>query len=186
METMAKEPTKTKEASEEKSQAAPQEVPEKKPSLSLRKLLFIGVPVFIVQLVAVYFVLVNFVAPSHGASPSEMKDTAEAAGKAALESEQPVFLLKEILVNPAGTNGTRFLLTSIGFEVSSQEAARELEKKEVQVRDLMNTILTSKTLPELIDYQKREEIRAEIMQKTGTLVKAGTLKKVYFSKFIIQ
>lgn len=163
-----------------------QEAPKEQASFSSKKLIMVGVPVFLIQLVAVYFLTVKFIAPVN--VPQEGSPTVEKnqSGEKPLEEEQQVFLLKEVLVNPAGTNGTRFLLTSIGFEVSTLEAKQEIEKKEVQVRDVMNSILTNKTLPDLIDTQKREEIRSEIAQKTGELLKNGMLKKVYFSKFIIQ
>lgn len=182
---MAKENT-SQPMNAEQSPNPPQEAPKEQTPFSLRKLVLFGVPLFFVQLVAVYFVMVKFIAPSQAVQETALAVKGEHAETSSLEPEQQVFLLKEVLVNPAGTNGTRFLLTSIGFEVSSSEAKQELEKKEVQVRDLMNTVLTSKSLAELVDYQKREEIRTEIMQRVGELVKSGTLKKVYFSKFIIQ
>lgn len=163
-----------------------QEVPKEQGSFSSKKLIMVGVPVFLVQLVAVYFLTVKFIAPSNAPQDGSPAVEKNHNGEKPLEEEQQVFLLKEVLVNPAGTNGTRFLLTSIGFEVSTLEAKQEMEKKEVQMRDVMNSILTNKSLPELIDIQKREEIRAEIAQKTGEVLKNGTLKKVYFSKFIIQ
>lgn len=182
---MAKENT-SQPINAEQSPNLPQEAPKEQVPFSLRKLVLFGVPVFLVQLVVVYFVTVKFIAPSHATQDMASAGSVEHVESSSLDPEQQIFLLKEVLVNPAGTNGTRFLLTSIGFEVSSLEAKLELEKKEVQVRDMMNTVLTSKSLAELIDYQKREDIRSEIMQRVGELVKSGALKKVYFSKFIIQ
>lgn len=165
---------------------APPEAPKEQPAFSPKKLIIFGVPVFLIQFVMVYFLTVKFIAPANTSHDAPSGEEKKASGEKGLEEEHQVFLLKEVLVNPAGTNGTRFLLTSIGFEVSSPEAKQDLEKKEVQVRDIMNTILTNKTLPELVDFQKREIIRTEIAQKTSKLLKDGTLRKVYFSKFIIQ
>ena len=99
---------------------------------------------------------------------------------------QRIFVVKDLIVNPAGTNGTRFLLTTIGFEVSSPQAKIELEAKEVQLRDVLNTILTSKGMDDLVDVQKREILRREISAQVGELVRQGNLANVYFSKFIIQ
>jgi flagellar FliL protein len=107
----------------------------------------------------------------------------EYAGGASAAS---IYVVKDIIVNPAGTNGTRFLLTTIGFEVSSPEARRELELKDVQLRDLLNTILTSKDMVTLSLVDQREALRQEIARKVGSMVQSGTLNNVYFSKFIIQ
>jgi flagellar FliL protein len=94
--------------------------------------------------------------------------------------------VKDLIVNPAGTNGTRFLLTTIGLEVTTPEALRELESKDVMVRDALNTILTSKDLLTIVNVDGRETIRKEIEKKVGSILRGGVLTNVYFSKFIIQ
>jgi flagellar FliL protein len=177
---------------EQSAQAGPAVKAEKKPLIS-KKLILFGVPVFLVQLIVVYFVVGKFVAPSansakEGGKTEESKEHAKAGeGEAGGEpAVQNIFVVKDMIVNPAGTNGTRFLLTTVGFEISNAEGKKELENKEVQVRDALNTVLTSKALDELIDVSLREELRVEISQKVGDLVKSGNLTNVYFSKFIIQ
>jgi flagellar FliL protein len=157
---------------------------------SMKKMLIIGLPLFVVQLGLVYFLLVKFVAPSNSPAGESSSPAETAEGKAAGEGvEQPlqkIFLIKDLIVNPAGTNGTRFLLTTIGFEVSTGEGLRELETKDIQVRDVLNTILTAKGLNDLVDVGQRDELRAEISEKVGGMLRSGSLTNVYFSKFIIQ
>jgi len=41
-------------------------------------------------------------------------------------------------------------------------------------------------LDELASVERREDLRTEIQTKVGSLVKAGSVTNVYFSKFIIQ
>jgi flagellar FliL protein len=149
------------------------------------KLVIIGIPVFLVQLAVVYFLVAKFVAPSSGGgAPAEPPKAAET--KETAEAAKSIFVVKDVIVNPAGTNGTRFLLTTVGFEINGVEKEKELEKREVQVRDVLNSILTSKGLDELVKIDQRETLRKEIFQKVGELLPAGTLTNVYFSKFIIQ
>jgi flagellar FliL protein len=155
-------------------------------SFPVKKLVLLGIPLFLLQLGLAYVVTVKVIVPSHPVEAAATEQDTTQNELTGGEEEQPLFHLKEVLVNPAGTNGTRFLLTSVGFQVSSLQAKQELERKEVQLRDVMNSILTRKTLPELIDYQKREEMRKEIMQEVSGLLKSGTIKEVYFSKFIVQ
>jgi len=161
---------------EQKPEATAPEVPQKQ-SLFSKKLVLFGVPIFILQ-VAMFILPVRPEAPGVARSDNEAPTPEQFV--------QHIFVVKDVIVNPAGTNGTRFLLTTIGFEVSSQEAQQELEKKELQVRDALNTILTSKGLDELVSVQQREALRTEIANRVRELATSGKLTNVYFSKFIIQ
>jgi len=147
------------------------------------KLVIIGVPLFLVQLAVVYFLVAKFVAPG-AAAPAP--DQSKAADQKDAADAKSIFVVKDVIVNPAGTNGTRFLLTTVGFEINGLEREKDLEKKEVQVRDVLNTILTSKGLEDLAGNEQREALRKEILQKVGAMLPAGSLTNVYFSKFIIQ
>jgi flagellar FliL protein len=177
---MAKE-TQTPEQSKQPQPAA---APAPAGGVTPMKLVIIGIPVFLVQLAVVYFLVAKFVAPSSAGAQAEPAKAAET--KESAESAKSIFVVKDVIVNPAGTNGTRFLLTTVGFEINGVEKEKEIEKREVQVRDVLNSILTSKGLDELVKIDQRETLRKEIFQKVGDLLPKGTLTNVYFSKFIIQ
>jgi flagellar FliL protein len=154
--------------------------------LAIKKLVMIGVPVFLVQLVMLFFVATKFVgSPSTGPASQAAESAPPSKGEEGAEGPR-MFVVKDLIVNPAGTNGTRFLLLTVGIEASTGEGLKELEGKEIQVRDVLNTVLTSKGLDELAGVERREELRGEIQTKLGTLIKAGAVTNVYFSKFIIQ
>ena len=176
----------------EQQPAKPNETVEKN-GLPMKKLLLFGIPVFVVQLVVVYFVITRVLGPDTAAASgreaarSTQGHAAESPGHGDGEpNEASIYVVKDIIVNPAGTNGTRFLLTTIGIEVTTPEAHKELEAKDVQVRDIINTILTGKDLVTLSMVDQRESVRQEIAQKIGALLHGGGLTNVYFSKFIIQ
>ncbi len=164
---------------------------EKKKSPKMKKLLMFGIPVVVVQLVLAYFLIgrVTGTASAEKTEEAGVEETTEApkhGEKGAAVDSNFVFIVKDIIVNPAGTNGLRFLLTTIGLEVTSPEVLADLEKKEVQVRDALITILSSKTLGEIDRVNERDSLRVEISHKISPFVKDGTLRNVYFSKFIIQ
>jgi len=110
----------------------------------------------------------------------------EKKGEGGESAEGSIYVVKDLIVNPAGTNGTRFLLTTIGFEVTTAEGLKEIEMKDVMVRDALNTILTSKDLVTLVNMEGRESVRKEIAEKVSGMLRNGRLTNVYFSKFIIQ
>ncbi len=160
----------------------PAQIPAASPSISLQKILMIGVPIFILQVIVIYFLMAKFIA-----KPAVSSEPTSSSGKTATESADPnLFVVKDIIINPAGTSGSRFLLATIGIDVSSPDALQELTKKEVQVRDVLNTVLTEKTLPQLIDITQHEQLRMEIGKKIGDIIVSGKVKNIYFSKFIIQ
>jgi flagellar FliL protein len=179
---MANEPTQ-----EEQKNAQPEQA--KKP-LPIKKLIMIGIPVFLVQIVVLFFVATKFVGsgqPNQDASASAgQSQKAEEGAEGGEGAGSHMFIVKDLIVNPAGTNGTRFLLISVGFETSTVEGAKEMERKEIQVRDALNSVLTSKTLDDLANVAQREELRSELLSKASELVKSGSVSNVYFSKFIIQ
>jgi flagellar FliL protein len=175
---------------EQTAPAAPEATPTQK--LPMKKLILFGVPLFLVQLALVYFLITKFLVPAPhatGAEPSRTEAKAEghASAKDGEEgTEGKIYVVKDLIVNPAGTNGTRFLLTTVGFEVTTAEALKELQNKDVMVRDALNTIFTSKDLATIVNIEGREEIRKEIEEKIGAILRNGALSNVYFSKFIIQ
>lgn len=169
------------------TEAQQQPVAPEKPSV--KKMLLIGVPLFLIQVVVVYFLVVKFFTPgttNTGGTPNSSPGMEQAVVSEGSSSSENIYIIKDIIINPAGTNGNRYLLATVGLEASNKATWAELTQKEVQVRDVLNTILTSKTLLELVDVTKREALRTEIAKKTTALLKNGVVKNVYFSKYIIQ
>jgi len=104
------------------------------------------------------------------------------------KEDQPteLFMVNELVVNPAGTEGTRFLSASIGLETYSKTTLEILEKKEPLVRDALITILGSKTIDQLSDPKQKEIIRFQIKKRTEQLLQVDDLSAVYFTQFILQ
>jgi len=153
-------------------------------SFSMKKVLMFGVPIFLVQVVVIYFLVIKFVFPSNTTQVEEKKP--EPVSEKKEEVVRPVYVVSDLIVNPAGTNGTRFLLTTIGVEVDSPQTKIELEQKDIQIRDALITILTGKGLDQLGKIEQREILRSEISLKISEILTTGKPKNVYFGKFIIQ
>ncbi len=158
------------------------------PSAGKSKKAIVIVGVVIVQLVAAYF-LMGFLLRrgdlgSKGSGPSTQGKTAVAT--TANQAFDHVFVVKDLIVNPAGTNGLRFLLTTIGLEVTSEQTVQELSKRDVEIHDAIIGILTSRTLPELDDFDSRDSLKTDIKVAINNDLITGRVINVYFSKFIIQ
>jgi flagellar FliL protein len=102
------------------------------------------------------------------------------------ESGKVVYTVKDIVVNPAGTGGSRFLSVSFAFELDSELLASEFESREPLVRDALITILTSKTVAQLTDPRQKEIIRYQIKRRVEKLLGTEDLAAVYYTDFVLQ
>jgi len=165
------------------------------------KIIVIGLPLFIIQLVAVYFI-VAYLFQSKFESMMQNLNTAEnvehinepaeelaADGEGEIGADTSnatvIYNVDDLILNPAGTNGQAILLVSLGLGLDSELEKEELQKREVLVRDLIITTLSSKTLEEL-GIQYRDSLRAELAEKLEKTLGDVKIRKVYFSKYMIQ
>ncbi|MCJ7507750.1 MAG: flagellar basal body-associated FliL family protein [candidate division Zixibacteria bacterium] len=97
-----------------------------------------------------------------------------------------VFLVSDMIINPAETNGTRFLNTTIGLGVGDPLAKATLEERAPQVRDALISILTTKTIPELVHPDGKKILRTQIMEKVNKIIAPNRILEVYFVDFVLQ
>jgi flagellar basal body-associated protein FliL len=94
--------------------------------------------------------------------------------------------IKDLVVNPAGTDGTRYVCATVSLEASTAQAAEEVSARESQVRDRLIAILGARTVPELSSLEVREDLRDEIRKAVDDLITQGKIEAVYFSNFVLQ
>ena len=97
-----------------------------------------------------------------------------------------IFMMKDIIVNPAGTGGTRFLSAAVGFELKNPQAGGRITEREAVVRDALITILSSQTIAELTDPTQRERVRRLIQKRICDLLQTTDIGAVYFTEFVLQ
>lgn len=190
---------------EEKTNTPPEIIKaEKKPSMFNPKVLMIGLPIFIVQLVAVYFITANILLPgqtksSSGSEETKTEETTEHLEESTEghgETEQGkegehgtgglIYSLDDMIVNPANTNGKMLLLASLGLAVESEESKKALEEKQVIVKDAVISVLSSKSVGQLSSSTYRDTLKTEILKNLATQMPGSKVNNIYFSKFIIQ
>jgi len=166
-------------------------IPEtKKGGINMKVILF-GLPIFIVQLIVVYFVTANILLNKVQGNEVPSDSTAAVQGEnAEQKGKAPVgnflYSIDDIIVNPAGTNGDQLLLTSIAFDLASQESEKVIKEKEIVVKDMIISVMSSKTIVQLNNTLYKDTLRAEISKKLQTNLQQAKVNKVYFSKYIIN
>lgn len=157
------------------------------------KILLFGIPLFIIQLVAVYFitanVLLNKIQTNHSSAahiPAEIKNEAAVNQPKPKELGKFVYMVEDLIINPAKTDGKRLLLSSLGFDVSTEQDHQELKSKDVLIKDAVISVMSSKEMTQLSSNSYRDTLRTEIMKRISQLMPNVKLNTIYFSKYILQ
>jgi flagellar FliL protein len=122
-------------------------------------------------------------ADSHGAAKKSSGHGGDSKGG---QAPSLMYTIEDIVVNPAGTGGSRFLSTSIGFELGSGHLASEFSERDPIVRDALITILASKTVAQLTDAKQKEITRYQIKKRVSKLMNTDELVGVYYTNFVLQ
>lgn len=106
-------------------------------------------------------------------------------GEAAAEATA-VHLLENLVLNPASSGGSRFLLLTVAIEVGNAKAAEDFKSRDAELRDIILTSLGVKTVEELTEIARREQFKTEL--KTAINAKFGkkAVKSLYFPQFVVQ
>jgi len=140
-----------------------------------------------VMAVAAFFVTKQVVLPRFAPGAHASEETAADSGDGEeATAEKEVYLVENLLVNPNGTSGKRYLSTSIGLEVVNAAAKEDLAGKDLQVRDLLISILSARTVTQLTSSTEREQMRQEIQARLNQLLEGDKLSAVYFVDYVMQ
>ena len=125
-------------------------------------------------------------APADSTSAQKALDSLAGGEHGSSAPEAPVHLIDNLVLNPAGSGGTRFLLASVGLQTTSAAAAEIVKKREVEARDVVLAVLGAKHVEDLAEITNRERIKGELKSALDSLFGPGVLRKIYFPQFVIQ
>ncbi len=114
----------------------------------------------------------------HGGGHGESESGGTVAGS--------VYLIEDLVVNPAGCGGTRYLAASVGLQSGLPTFLDDMKTKDAPIKDALIQILSSKTVEELADVSQRETIRKEIQAEVDRLLPEEEVGAIYFVRFVLQ
>ena len=94
--------------------------------------------------------------------------------------------LNKLLVNVAGTMGSRYLLSSITLLGDAADFPARVTVHEPQLRDMASGILNTKTIADLEKPGARNLIRGELLAGFNTIMGTSAVHEIYFTEFAIQ
>jgi flagellar FliL protein len=108
----------------------------------------------------------------------------EAAGASNLH------LIDNLVLNPAGSGGTRFLMVAAAIEFKEAALVEAFKARDAEVRDIVLRVMGAKTVDQLSDMAMRDSLRKELGDSLTSLVpkaqRKQAIRRVYFPQFVIQ
>ncbi|MBM4371790.1 MAG: flagellar basal body-associated FliL family protein [Deltaproteobacteria bacterium] len=100
--------------------------------------------------------------------------------------EVSVHVVDNLVLNPAGSGGARFLLTSIALDAGSPEGAAKLAARDLEIRDAFIMVLGTKTVDQLTDVGNRARLIEELRASVDEILGPGLVRRVFIPQFVIQ
>ena len=94
--------------------------------------------------------------------------------------------IDNLIINPTGTHGKRYLMVKIGFESDAPAVLEELTIKDVVVRDAIVRYLSSQSVPDLAAIEKRDSLKGGLRKRINGILEKGTITRLYFTQYVIQ
>jgi flagellar protein FliL len=96
-------------------------------------------------------------------------------------------LIDNLVMNPAGSGGSRFLMMSAAIELREASQVEELKARDAETRDLVLRVMGARTVEELAETANREGLKKEMADSLGVFFKdKKAVRRVYFPQFVIQ
>lgn len=104
-----------------------------------------------------------------------------------MKSEETVaYDMDEMVVNPAGTNGQRYLLLQVSLELASGDDVARLDKNKLKIRHDMIEFLSSRTVNQLVHFNQRESLRRDLIEIINDAVGSRSVRNLYYTKYVMQ
>lgn len=117
-------------------------------------------------------------------APPAAATAAEAPAKDTAPTK--VYRVDNLIVNPAGTGGTRFLMAAVAIE-SAEETDKLLREREVQVRDAVTATLAAQTMELLTQAGARDSLKVALSAAVrGVLNQPAAELRIYLPQLVIQ
>lgn len=126
-------------------------------------------------------------AGSSGAATEPAAAPAKDGEKAPVSGKTKVTVsLSKMLVNVAGTMGTRYLMTSVTLVGNTPDFKTKIDDNKDQLMDLATGTLSSKTISDLEKPGARNVIRAELLTVFNNALGGPLVQEIYITELAIQ
>jgi flagellar FliL protein len=94
--------------------------------------------------------------------------------------------MNKLLVNVAGTMGSRYLLVSLSTVSTDSSFQQKMTDNDAALRDMASSALAVKTLADLEKPDERNLIRTELLTGFNNILGSDEVQELYLTEFAIQ
>jgi len=136
--------------------------------------IFLYVGIFLVQALIAYLIVANYYSNIYNLANSLTQE------------EGLYYSIENLIINPAKSEGERYLIASLTIEIDDSKALTQIETQHAEVVDRINTLLSQRTVSQLNSINDRNEIKKEISMVINELLNKKSVRNLYFTKFVMQ
>lgn len=118
--------------------------------------------------------------PAEGGHGKTGKEGSGGKGKVTVPMKE------RVLVNVAGTMGTRYLVANFTLVGANSELKHLVDESEAQLRDVASSVMANKSIADLERPGARNLIRTELISAFNTTLGNGMVQEIYFTEFAVQ
>jgi len=115
----------------------------------------------------------------HGGSSSKKKSGEKGKVKQS-------FAFSKMVVNVAGTMGTRYLVVSFSLVGTSADFKTNIEENKDQLSDLAISTLGSKTIVDMERPEAKNQLRSELISAFNSALGGDEVQELFFTEFAMQ
>lgn len=116
----------------------------------------------------------------------EEKKGGHGGGEEGAGGHEGIVDLGDLVVNPAGTGGRRYLKVQVQVELDDPSESGLVESRTPKLRDRIIRELTSRTLSELTDPVAKDEMKETIIDEMNRILGSEVIGDMYFTEYVIQ
>ena len=102
------------------------------------------------------------------------------------DAEDAIVALDTFVVNLADENAQRYLKVTMKVEFFGDEVPARFSQRRPQIRDLLLSLLGSKTVADVRTIEGKQQLRDEVIARITRVLEDDVVKAVYFAEFIVQ
>jgi flagellar protein FliL len=119
-----------------------------------------------------------------GITPAAAQSGNESSGSA--DANTVTVPLNKLLVNVAGTMGSRYLLVSLSVVGTGSDFQKKMQDDDAALRDMACGDLATKTIADLGKPDIRNVVRSELLTGFNNILGNNCVKQIYLTEFAIQ
>ncbi|MGE5552333.1 MAG: flagellar basal body-associated protein FliL [Betaproteobacteria bacterium] len=146
-------------------------------------LVMLGVALVFIATMGSAFLAVTFLGRNGG---GQQAPASAAEQPKAQDQFGPTQAIGDFTVNLADDGERVYLKAGVAVELSNAEAQTELTSRDPQVKDIVISVLSAKTMVEVAGRDGKEVVKKEIRDRLNRLLTKGRVRNVFFTEFVFQ